>query len=383
VTPAAGSSGRRVVIVQGLIPDYRVGFYTSLRERLGDELVVVSGEDDFAVSIDHVASMSDVLVRNRFLLRRRLLWQSGAVTPAVRADVAVLLLNPRVLTMWVILLARRVLRRRTVLWGHAWPREGRESRTDRLRGTMRRLADTLIVYTDTEARELRAHMRDPDVVAAPNSLYSAAELDELMSALGEESFHAPPSDFVCTGRLIEAKKPALLLEAFVVAEPDLPDDTRLVFIGDGPLREPLESRAEDAGLASRVRFLGHVNDARSLAAAYATAMVAVSPGYVGLSLIQSLGFGVPMLIARDEPHAPEVEAAVDLDAVSFFPSDSTQALAEALVAQAAARAEIRARRAELASLVRSRYTIDAMVEGFVAALDPATRRTYGTTRIAS
>lgn len=44
---------------------------------------------------------------------------------------------------------------------------------------------------------------------------------------------------------------------------------------------------------------------------YANALVSVSPGYVGLSLTQSLSFGVPMLIAIDEAHVPEIDAALD------------------------------------------------------------------------
>ena len=79
-----------------------------------------------------------MLVRNRYLLGRRLLWQAGCSRAVVAAEVAVLELNPRVLSSWAVLLARRTLRRPTVLWGHAFPRAGREARSDRVRGLMRR-----------------------------------------------------------------------------------------------------------------------------------------------------------------------------------------------------------------------------------------------------
>jgi len=91
----------------------------------------------------------------------------------------------------------------------------------------------------------------------------------------------------------------------------------------------------------------------------------VSPGYVGLSLIQSLGFGVPMLIARDEPHAPEVEAAVEGENSFMFESDSVSALAELLVTMADDRASWLARRPALAESARRTYSIENMVRSFV------------------
>lgn len=82
------------------------------------------------------------------------------------------------------------------------------------------------------------------------------------SALGLE-----PDTFVVGygGRLIPEKGVHVLLEAFR----GLPEKTvrtaprpRLVIIGDGPERPRLEAAARDAGLASRVHFLGHVPSLR-------------------------------------------------------------------------------------------------------------------------
>jgi glycosyltransferase involved in cell wall biosynthesis len=359
------SRGRRaandVVVVQTNIPDYRAPFFELLRDRLGSRFLLVSGSDDFAESARHVDSQPHLRARNRYLAGRRLLWQSGVIGPVFRANVAVLILNPRILTVWLALVVRRAGRKRTVLWGHAWPRQGRRAKSDVVRQVMRRLADTIIVYTETQARELREHMHEVDVVAAPNALYRAAELEPAATT-------TEPRDFVCVGRLVAAKKPDLLLEAFCRAAPRLPANVRLVFVGEGPLRPVLEQRAQQAGLAARVLFRGHVSTVDDLRAVYAEAIASVSPGYAGLSLVQSLGFGVPMLVARDEPHAPEIEAAVEGVNVEFVPSDSPDALASALVGAAERRKEWLVRRPEIVESIRRAYSIDAMVQAFVAAL---------------
>jgi glycosyltransferase involved in cell wall biosynthesis len=350
-----------VVVVQTLIPDYREGFYHLLLERLDGRLKLIAGDEDFAGGHRRVDAVPCERAGNRYLLGRRLLWQSRVLRPLMRADVAVLELNPRIATVWIALLLRRLRGRRTVLWGHAWPRKGRGSRTDAVRQVMRKLADTLVVYTDTQARELRELTPEGDIGSAPNALYREHEMHSISAG-------RPPSDFVYVGRLLPTKKPMVLLDAFLLALPRLPDDVRLVFVGDGPLRESLEAAASRAGIGDRVHFTGHVSDIETLRQVYSQAIASVSPGYVGLSLIQSIGFGVPMLAARDEPHAPEIEAAVEGQNFSFFESDSPKALASTLVSVAAHREQWVSRREEIATRTRRRYSIEAMADAFIAAL---------------
>jgi glycosyltransferase involved in cell wall biosynthesis len=348
-----------VVVVQTNLPDYRAGFFELLCRRLDSRLLLLSGEDDFAAHVQPLTSVPYGRTRNRFLAGRRLMWQSGVVWPVLRARVAVLIINPRLLSVWAALLLRKMLGRRTVLWGHAWPRRGRGTRSDHVRHIMRRLADTLIVYTETEAAELRACMPGADVVAAPNALYSLADLAR-----------ADPSgrrrDFLCVGRLVPEKKPGLLLSAFLLARDRLPADVRLVFVGDGPLHDELVAGAK--GAADRIVFEGHVSELEKLAPAYADALATVSPGYVGLSLTQSLCFGVPMLIGRQEPHSPEIEAAVEGQNACFFESDSPEALASLLVSVFQQRDDWVARRRSIAEVARRAYTVEAMVERFISAL---------------
>ena len=69
------------------------------------------------------------------------------------------------------------------------------------------------------------------------------------------------------------KRPADLLRAFTKA--NIPD-ALLVFAGEGPLRSQLESEAANLGIASRVRFLGFVNQSQ-LPAVYASSDLMVLP----------------------------------------------------------------------------------------------------------
>lgn len=350
-----------VVVVQTIVPHYRVAFFELLAERLGPRLLVVAGDEDWTPELAHVPAVTSLTARNRFLLGRRLLWQSDVLGPSRDAEVAVLVLNPRILSAWAVLALRRLRGRRTLLWGHAWPRRGRTSPTDRLRRLMRRLSDGLVVYTEAEAEEARADSPRTAVVAAPNALYRRAELERAAAA-------DPVTDLVFVGRLVGEKRPDLLLDAFLAALPELPDDVRLVFVGDGPLRPELEAGARAADAAERVFFRGHVSAFEEISRVYAGAIASVLPGTAGLTLVQSLGFGVPVVIARDARHGPEIDLALEGVNARFFAAGSQEELASTLVAVAGERGRWREQREVISAPIRDAYTVESMVEAFLSAV---------------
>lgn len=350
-----------VALLQVVVPDYRARFFELLGAAVGPRLEILSGLEDFEPSVRPAADFrARSRLRNHFLLRRRFLWQSGSLAPLLRADLAVMNLNPRILNVWIVLVLRRLRGKKTMLWGHAWPRAGRASRSDRVRHVMRALATGFIAYTDSEADELRRRMKHK-VFAAPNALFEARDLTPVPT-------DDLPTDFVCVSRLTPAKKPDLLLKAFALARPALPHDARLVFVGEGPLRPALEAEVERAAGADRVRFEGNVFELDRLRSLYRTVVASVSPGYVGLNLVQSIGFGVPMLIARDEPHSPEIEAATEGENALFFRSDSPEELSSLLCEMFESRALWKARREAIASACAQRYTLEIMVSRFADAL---------------
>ena len=358
----AGLVPLRFALQQTTVPAYRQPVLDELDRQLGGRLVVVCGSEGFEPSVRLDASHPGLrLVRNRYLAGRRLLWQSGALSPLYRTESVVLELNPRILSSWVLLLVRRLRRRPSVLWGHAWSRSGAGARSEPLRHAMRRLADAIVVYTETQASELRERMPRTTILAAPNGLYPR-RLAATPSGEGR------PQDIVFSGRLIATKKPGLLLDAFLAAEHQLPEATRLVLVGDGPLRDELE-RTTRAAASDRVVFRGEVTDYESLRDVYDTALCTVSPGYVGLSLIQSLWFGVPAIIARDEPHSPEIEAAQAGQNAVMVESDSVTALRDALLHMAGERETWLARRPAIASSCVDRYSVESMVSSLARALN--------------
>ncbi|WP_345038867.1 hypothetical protein, partial [Georgenia daeguensis] len=95
---------------------------------------------------------------------------------------------------------------------------------------------------------------------------------------------------------------------------------------------------------------------------YEGCLCSVSPGYVGLSATQSIGFGVPMVWADDEPHAPEVEA-LNGENSRRFKSGSADSLADTLAQMMAARKHYASRRFAISESARRKYSAEAMAAG--------------------
>ena len=352
---------KKFVLLQTAIGDYRQAVLECVKDRLGQSFLVLAGTEYFDGTTKTRVQLGDNLrlIKN-FFVARRASFQVGCWRETISAEAAILELNPRIISVWALVCIRRALNRRTALWGHSSSRAGPDKGGTLLRDTMCRLAKRVVAYTETEGRRFKSRMPDLDVVVAPNALYPARLIKP---AIGQD----PPTNIIFVGRLVREKKPFVLLEAFAKTKDELPIDVRLVFVGAGPDAATLASRANQLGVGNRVDFTGHVGGYEALKAIYENAIAAVSPGYVGLSLTQCLSFGVPMIISRDEPHSPEIEAAQEGANCLFFSTDNSHDLADKLRMICSERREWFDRRAEIATTCSRRYSAELMADGLLKA----------------
>ncbi|SDS46437.1 glycosyltransferase family 4 protein [Opitutus sp. GAS368] len=353
-----------VVLLQTCFPDYREPVFDEIGRRFAGDFELICGEDYFTRDVKVCAHPKPwrTPAGNVFLFSRNLLWQNRVVERLCEADIALLELNPRVISSWVILLARRMSGVPTLLWGHVWARDGIGAWTNIIRLMMMRLSDGIIPYTYTQGKELQRRMPGLLVVTAPNSLVPKAACVAAIAPMERTT------DIIFVGRVKLDKKPGLLLEAFALAIPHLEPEVRLVFVGEGPETASLKQRAGEHYLAHRVIFRGHVIDAVKLREIYSTAFCAVSPGYVGLSAIQSFAHGVPMVVADREPHSPEIEACFEGRNSRFFSSDNSRDLADKLGEMWRDRGTWWSKRADIASWVAEQYSVENMADGFESAV---------------
>ena len=365
---AEGSADRRDIrLLQTCLPDYRVAVFTEAVRRMPTELRVYSGMDYFTPDVRVTEDYHDwrSLLHNRYLFGRRLLWQPNAVVTMLEADVVVMELNPRIISNWVILVVRAVFGAPSVLWGHAWARGGRRKPMNILRLLMMRLSSAVLTYTHTQRSQLTRILPGKPIFTAPNSLVGAR------NCIAAPGHLAQLNRVLYVGRLNASKKVDLLVRGFARAALHLPPAVELCIVGEGAERPALQALASALGVAQRVRFLGHISNHDILRELYGHAFCSASPGYVGLSCIQSFAFGIPLLVADDEPHAPEIEACTEGVNCVFFHAGDENDLADKLRRLWSEREAWFRRRAEISENIACNYSVERMVGGLVSAVDAA------------
>ena len=349
------SKDKKLIIIQTAVPDYRKGFFKALRDNLGDNFELYSGSHYFEKSIQSDETIPHKKTKNSYLFNARFLIQFEVIKLLTSNNLLVLELNPRIISNWILLIGRKIVGKQTILWGHAWPRQGKNASTDSLRQLMRKLASSIVVYTDKQRVELQERMPHKTILAAPNALLNKSQMG---ATTGN------PKHLIYVGRLTESKKALFLAKAFSNSLDYIPDDVQLLIIGDGEEKAVLESFVKENSLSHRIQLLGHISDEGRLRELYGTSYFSISPGYVGLSIIQSFGFGVPMIVSRDENHSPEIEAVLDGENAIFFETDSELSFRESVVKVYANTDEWLSKRDKLATSCAENYSVEAMAQVF-------------------
>jgi glycosyltransferase involved in cell wall biosynthesis len=272
-------------------------------------------------------------------------------------------MNPRILNTWIILIVRKILGKKTVLWGHAWPRNGASSNTDKLRNILRQLADHILVYTDTQQNELLSRMPAKSISSAPNALYSKNDM-------WVEDQHR--SNFIYVGRLVATKKIKLLIKAFYGSGLHS-KGAILTIVGDGPEFEACKTLIDTLNIGESVLLTGHVSDLNTLRKLYSKSIASVSPGYVGLSITQSFSFGTPMIVSEDENHSPEIEAVRVGFNSEYFTTDSVESLSNVMKSFWINMNSWKAKEKIIIEDCKKRYSTEVMAERILEAFEKCNR----------
>ena len=324
---------------------------------LNNSFELYGGDFYFENSIKSDLKMAKKPVINHFYFNRKLLFQTGIWHLLFKDIILVMEMNPRIVSNWIFLVIRRIINRKTVLWGHAWPRNGVHSKSDLLRNCMRLLANKIIVYTNQQQLELKNKMPKKDILAAPNAVVSAS-----MMAFTRSSNQF---NLIYVGRLTKRKKPYFLVKAFASEVDKYPSNTKLIIVGEGEEKDKIKKYIAQNKLSNSIVLLGHISNHEKLKELYFNSFFSISPGYVGLSITQSFGFGVPMLVSKDENHSPEIEALRIEENGLFFKTDSKSDFNKTLLEAFKKRDSWVQKRMQILSFCKQNYSTEAMAKVFI------------------
>ncbi len=184
---------------------------------------------------------------------------------------------------------------------------------------------------------------------------------------------APPDAVVigAVGRMATVKNQPLLARAFakLAARADIDAaKLRLVMVGDGPLRPEVEAIIAAAGLGERVWLAGARDDIPAFYRGFDIFALPSDTEGISNTILEAMASGLPV-VATDVGGNPEL--VVDGETGRLTPAGDPQAMADALAAYVVDAALRRRHGAAARARIEARFTLEAMVERYLAVYDEA------------
>ncbi|MSR19248.1 MAG: glycosyltransferase [Phycisphaerales bacterium] len=330
----------RVAVIYHFFAHYREAIVERLARSQVADFTFFGDDHDFESSIKRAHFSSRVrfhLQRTRKLISH-IMWQHGVIGLSLSRQYDTIIFLGVVYwpATWIGAILARLTGKRVFFWGHGflYPPVG-------LKGLLRRAFHCLPHAHLFYGRMARQHALDlgwspSRIHVIGNSLdldsqtreresITAKELADLRTRL----FANPelPIAF-CTSRLTAKRKLDMLIKALALLKRE-GVNANLLIVGDGETRAELEGMANNAGIAAH--FVGACYDEAQLARYIMASRVTVSPGFVGLTAMHSMAFGVPVVTHGNvQTQMPEFEAVIPGVTGDFFKENDVDDLARAL-----------------------------------------------------
>jgi glycosyltransferase involved in cell wall biosynthesis len=366
----------KIAIITNIIPSYREGFYDRLFAR--KDLFVKVYCQDYIPGMN-IRTIHEKYYENVQLLkfvsakREKIVWQFLPWKEILcEYDVIFVGGNPRVLSHAFLATYLQLFGKKVVLWTTAHSFRANLV-TEKLRLLWSRIFDFIFVYTDVEVAYLRNKGFMNNFILGMNNGLDQKMIDATILKWPESRAKRWRQSqgvenrtlLLSCARLDEKNKFGLVVEALPLMIAQIPDLIWCV-IGDGDDKIKLESIVNEAGLSNYVRFVGEVYVEDELAPWFLSSHVFVHPAAIGLSLLHSFGYGLPVVThGRSELHGPEYAAfEPDITGRNFSIGDH-QRLAETVMKLLQDRTALVNMNNYVFKVAREKYNVDVMVERFV------------------
>jgi glycosyltransferase involved in cell wall biosynthesis len=207
------------------------------------------------------------------------------------------------------------------------------------------------------ARQVQPEKVKVVYLGAPHEEFSRARSSAEIAG-ARRDLGVGPDDF-CIGtvtRLHESKGNSYLVEAARIVVDRFPN-AKFIVVGEGPLRESLESQARSLGLGDRFVFAGFARDVAAVLSAFDLSVFPSLWEGTPLTAFEALASAKPIVATNADGLLDILSNGVD---ARIVPARNAAALAEAIVTLME-RPEERARLAANARVTAQRYDITAFV----------------------
>lgn len=320
-----------VLVIYPFLHHYRLGVFREMDKTVGIEYTFLSGLDGQrgirALSPDAVSKHEYAPVKTLGPFT----WQANVVPKIARQDydAVIFLADIPSISTWIGAALARVRRKPVFFWTIGWHRP--ENGIKRLlRNSFYRLSNKLLLYGEL-GKSIGTQMKFPtERMSVIGNSVETTPTEESQ----DRDWHLlkPPNTFVIGAviRLTPVKHLDLIIRAAAQVVKDDPSmDLKVLLVGEGSEREKLQQLADE--LSIDLVMPGALYGVNSLKKVYDAMDVTVVPAAVGLTAIQSMSHGVPV-ISNDSAYTqmPEWESIKPGKTGELFPEGNVFGLAEAI-----------------------------------------------------
>jgi len=277
-------------------------------------------------------------VKGYWLFKKYFIWQADIVKVCLteQFDSIVFLGEMNILSNWIGALICRIRKKRVFFWSHGF--YGNESSLKYFfRKLFYKIADEHIIY-ENRGRNLmiKNGFKPQNIHIIYNSLdYENQKiLFEKLKKSKENPFAFFRNNtlpvFIYIGRLIESKKVDQLITA--IKNINTPNQIcNLLIVGSGPSEEKLKDIAKNEIISKTIHFYGACYDENIISNLIFNSICSVSPGNIGLTVINSFSYGTPAITHDNfENQMPEAEVIKEGITGYFFKEDDIVSLEQSL-----------------------------------------------------
>jgi len=316
-------STKKVVVIQRVLPHYRISFFDALAEKLRDsdiELEVVYGNEKEG-SVPKTAEGNWAWAKkipNQYitLLGKELVWQS-AVRKCSNADLVIVEQANRLILNHILLIKKNIVRKpRIAFLGHGKNFQSKENDflsylSEKLKQYLLSSVDWWFSYTELSTRHLIKLGIDKRNITTFNNCVDTTEFkrcfDLPMTESDRRNFTHQAGivgeqvGLFCGG-MYQEKRLEFLLESCLLIKEKLPD-FEMLFIGGGPDEDLL---VEACKKYQWMKYLGP-KFSEEKARYFELSGALLMPGLVGLAIVDSFVSKTPIITTDIDYHSPEIE----------------------------------------------------------------------------
>lgn len=307
----------KVLVYQRVLPHYRQAFFLKLNEQLsksGGSLSLIYGSEmpnTVPKTVDFTSDFSKY-VNTKYLsfLNFEIVWLPIELKWLLSADVVVIEQANRIISNYFVVFLCFVLGKKIVYWGHGMNYQAKKpSFLGKFKQFYTGFSSGFIAYTKGGCDYLIANGYNSEKTFFVNNSVDIQLPTKISHQYSDDTQFLNNSIFPTTnmavycGGMYKHKRLNFLLDAVILIKKYIPDFS-LVLIGDGPDADLAINFANEH--SDWVHYAGFlVGEEKSRV--FSKAKLQFMPGLVGLAVIDSFVFEVPLVTTNIDYHSPEFE----------------------------------------------------------------------------